>query len=176
MKKSKVIFYAGLSAVVFVSFLVLCSRVVPAAGQILDKIISSKNTEFIDPEPEPESEPPKIAEENEFDDNREYEKEVSNEMISIPGFDDLFLTEKYPKVKLVNPQDNAVYLVYNIKNGDNVVFQTDAIKPGNMVEADLCSKLDAGTYTLTFNISAYDYETQTPCNGTTQAVKVTIQK
>lgn len=169
-KKSKIIFYIILGIIVFILLSRLYSCVVPAAGGILDKIKNNKNTEVTVPEPL------KIAEDNAFDGNRGYEKEVSSETIAIPGFDNLSLTEKYPKVKLINPQENTVYLIYNIYNGDDVVFQTDAIKPGNMVEADLYSKLNAGTYTLTFNISTYDYETQVPCNGTTQAVKVTIQK
>ena len=117
-----------------------------------------------------------IEDKNSYNGERDYEKEASVDTISIPGYNNIILTEKYPKVKLVNDETNSVYLKYTIYNEESVIYETKAILPGNMVEANLYDLLDAGIYELVFQIETFDVKTEAPCNGTVQTVKTTIQK
>ena len=48
------------------------------------------------------------------------------------------------------------------------------IKPGNMVEANMYELLDEGKNDVTISINTYDVETETACNGATQAVTITV--
>ena len=100
-----------------------------------------------------------------------------DETITIPGYSVLYVDESSKTVRLVNPEENTVYLQYSILKDEDTIYSTKGIKPGNMVEADLYSALkDYGTgeYALSFVISSYDVNTQESCNGATQTVYITV--
>jgi hypothetical protein len=61
-------------------------------------------------------------------------------------------------------------------NGDEILYETKAIEPNKMVSLNIKDLLDVGEYNLSFVISTYDVETQTPCNGATQEVTVTVRE
>ena len=103
---------------------------------------------------------------------------IMDETITIPGYSVLYVDESSKTVRLVNPEENTVYLQYSILKDEDTIYSTKGIKPGNMVEADLYSALkDYGTgeYTLSFIISSYDVDTQETCNGATQTVYITVK-
>lgn len=116
-----------------------------------------------------------IAEDNEWDgtmsDNR---PKASSESIIIPGYSDLYVSNEAKTIKLVNDVENTVYLQYNIYEGDSLVYESQAIKPGNMLEADLYSLFTQGEHELRLQINTFDVDTQQTCNGATQSVKITV--
>ena len=102
---------------------------------------------------------------------------IMDETITIPGYSVLYVDESSKTVRLVNQEENTVYLQYSILKDEDTIYSTKGIKPGNMVEADLYSALkDYGTgeYALSFVISSYDVNTQEACNGATQTVYITV--
>jgi hypothetical protein len=101
-------------------------------------------------------------------------REAVIETISIPGFYDMTITEQNPELNLTNPEGNTVYLVYRISNGDDVIYESQAIPPGKMLTPDIRELLSPGSYSLTFDVMTYDTETQAECNGTSQTVNVTV--
>lgn len=102
---------------------------------------------------------------------------VMTETITIPGYAELGVSADMPAVRLVNPDNNTVNMVYTIYYGDEVIYKTDgAIPAGKFLEADLYTLFGGipGTYEVTFAISTYDADTNLPCNGASQIVKIVI--
>ena len=95
--------------------------------------------------------------------------------ISIPGYSDFTVTEKRPALVVSNPEDNTVYLQYTIKEGDETLYESDALQPGTVDDVDLKSKLSVGEHTITIQINTYDTETEEACNGANQDVNVTVE-
>ena len=105
------------------------------------------------------------------------DQNAMDETITIPGYSALYVDENSKTVRLVNPEENTVYLQYSILKDEDTIYSTKGIKPGNMVEADLYSALKnygSGEYDLSFVISSYDVDTQESCNGATQTVHITV--
>lgn len=98
------------------------------------------------------------------------------ETIEIPGYSDLGVSKDSPFIRLGNPEANTVYLQYQIVKNGEVIYETKAIKPGNMVEANMYDVLDTGENEVTININTYDVETETACNGATQTVTITVHE
>ncbi|MCI5500651.1 MAG: hypothetical protein MR409_01840 [Lachnospiraceae bacterium] len=165
-EKKKNIFYIIVAIIIFLLLLKISSCVIPTLGQWKESNDGNNN---------PEKPTLTIEDGNIYDGERGYKKEASEENVLIPGYGNLIFTSKYPKVKLINDETNTVYLKYTIYNGNDIVYETNAIKPGNMVEANLYEKLDPGSYELTFLINTFDVETQEPGTSTTQTISVTVQ-
>ena len=103
------------------------------------------------------------------------ETQASSEMTEIPGYADLYVTKEKPKLQLINPTNNTVYFVYTISVGGKEIYKSDAIAPGKVIEWNAAENLSKGEHQATFQISTYDVETQTGCNGATQDVKITVK-
>lgn len=98
------------------------------------------------------------------------------ETIKIPGYANLKLTADKPNINLENPENNTVYITYEITDEDgNNIVTTDAITEGQMLPVDIYSKLSKGEHTLNFLIKTYDKDTKAQCNGATQLVTVTVE-
>lgn len=99
------------------------------------------------------------------------------EMIAIPGYYKVTLTSEVTGIRLLNPNNN-VYLRYVITNKDTgeQLFDSDYIDLNSEVVWEAWDQLDAGTYTVTMNISSADPNTWEPCNGATQDTTLVIQK
>lgn len=78
----------------------------------------------------------------------------------LQGFGLLEINESNRFLNLINPKGNKVYLSYKVLNGDNVLFTTELIEPGKMIQFDVYSCLHAGEYTLTYSIDVYDISTK----------------
>lgn len=121
-----------------------------------------------------------IEEGNDWDGNMPENGEKNDtkavqESITIPGYADLYVSEESPNIQLINPSDNSVYLIYTIKEGDNVIYETKAIENGKMVNVNMFKLLSKGKHELSFIITTYDIKTQAPCNGATQTVSLTVK-
>ena len=77
----------------------------------------------------------------------------------LQGFGQLTIDINNPYVNLINPEGNDVYLTFDVLYGDNVLFQTELIEPGKMIQFDVYRSLDAGEHTLTYSIDVYDKTT-----------------
>lgn len=100
---------------------------------------------------------------------------ISCDSMIIPGYQNLLVSRDKPCVKLNNPEGNTVYLEYILTEDDEVIYTTNAIKPGCMVEANLKQKLDKGMHEIIFTINTYDIKTNKPCNGGVQVVNVKVE-
>lgn len=117
-----------------------------------------------------------IANGQEWDGNLPHNGEQStanSESIEVPGYSEMHLDAEHKEIQLINPEGNTVYFVYTIKNdAGNVVYESKAIEPNKMVSVNLYDLLKTGEHKLSFDISTYDIETKSPCNGASQAVLV----
>lgn len=77
----------------------------------------------------------------------------------LQGFGQLEINETNRNINLINPKGNKVYLSYKVLNGDNVLFETELIEPGKMIQFDIYSCLNAGEHTITYSIDVYDIST-----------------
>ena len=103
------------------------------------------------------------------------EEKVEQESIAIPGYVNVQISDTKPEVSLSNPKGNTVYMKYTLKEGNKVIYTTKAFAPGKMVKVNLKKLLSVGEHTITFIIETYDIETQAPCNGAVQEVKVIVK-
>lgn len=117
-----------------------------------------------------------IANGQEWDGNLPQNGEQStanSESIEVPGYAEMHLSAEQKEIQLINPESNTVYFVYTIKDDTgNVVYESKAIEPNKMVSVNLYDLLKTGEHKLSFDISTYDIETKSPCNGASQAVLV----
>lgn len=121
--------------------------------------------------------PLQIADANDITDHNETNNATSqaSAYTEFPGYVHLHLTEEQPYVYLTNPKGNTVYMVYTIYNGEEIIYETDAIEPGKEIETNLREILEPGNYILKFVQSTYDITTQATCNGTNQEVDIIIE-
>lgn len=83
-----------------------------------------------------------------------------NDYFIIPGEGVKEINEKNHCLNLINPNDNDVYLKYDIYLNDKLIKQTDLISPGMMERFDVYDSFDKGEYLLEYFISTYDLETK----------------
>lgn len=102
-------------------------------------------------------------------------KKSKQENISIPGYFDKVLQSEEDTLKLLNPDENDVYFVYTVSEGDNVIFESKAIAPGNMAEVSLYNQLSKGEHQLKIDIGCHDMKTNAVCNGASSEIKVTVK-
>lgn len=95
--------------------------------------------------------------------------------IEIPGYANLFITTSKPEVQLINPSVNDVYFIYKIYKNEELITETKAIEPGKALNVDIGTELGVGEHQVVFDISCFDIETKTPCNGAVQTVKITVK-
>ena len=101
--------------------------------------------------------------------------DMMTESIEIPGYSLLWVSKEEPEIILVNPTNNTVYFKYQIVYKDEVILETDYLKPNSQIKADLYEKMNTpGTYDIKFIINTFDVETLAPCNGAVQDVSLKV--
>ena len=88
-----------------------------------------------------------------FDLNHHDEEESYTELM---GFGCLEISENYPFVYLINPDDNEVYLSFDVYEDEDLLYSSDLIEPGMMEELDIFDRLNAGKHILIYSITSYD--------------------
>lgn len=103
--------------------------------------------------------------------------QMMSETIMIPSYYKITLTSDMTGIRLLNPNNN-VYLRYIISDKDTgeQLFDSDYIDLNSEVVWEAWDQLDAGTYTVTMDISSADPTTWEPCNGATQDTTLVIVK
>lgn len=109
----------------------------------------------------------------EITEDEKVDKEFYQENIAVPGYYDITVTKDSPNLRLLNPKENQVYFVYDIKIDNNSLYTTKAIAPGMMAEINIYDLLPAGKTTVTLDITTYDINTQVSCNGAIQSIIIT---
>lgn len=95
--------------------------------------------------------------------------------IEIPCYANIFF-KKGEKLNLINPKGNDVYFVYTIYDENKKeIYKSKAIKPDNILPVTV-DFLDVGEHNLVFAISTFDIKTESPCNGATLDVKLTVKE
>ena len=109
-----------------------------------------------------------------IDDGKATAEAAETKYIEIPGYTTVYVAPE-SKIDLVNPDGNGVYFKYTISEGDDILYNTDYIKPGEKVEWDASKDvIGAGEHNLVFAISTISIETQEECNGATFAVTARV--
>lgn len=100
---------------------------------------------------------------------------AKEEYVEIPGYQNLEVSKEQPFIQLKNLEDNSVYLQYNIMKGDETIYQSILVEPGNKCDKwNAYESLGKGIHKVKFFIKTFDVETQAECNSTTQKVKITV--
>ncbi|MDO4940921.1 MAG: hypothetical protein Q4E33_04435 [Erysipelotrichaceae bacterium] len=99
-----------------------------------------------------------------------------DEYTELVGYGQVSISKDYPYLYLQNPQDNEVYLSFDVTYNDEVLYSSDLIEPGKMEKFDIYSCLDAGKHTLIYSISSYDLDTkETYWSGIKQEQEILIK-
>lgn len=110
----------------------------------------------------------------------------------IPVYKHLSVSRTSPVVRFGNPDTNNVYFKYKVyvkpDNYDSGMGESDAtdsetvlfddesvIKPGRAFEVNLYEKLEPGDYNIIIEVSTYDMETETQCNGAVQEAVLSVK-
>ena len=98
---------------------------------------------------------------------------ISDATTDIPLYVSFDLTKSESKINLSNPEGNTVDFVYEVYNGEKLLFSTDKIAPGNQKTVDIGGYLETGEHDLLFKIRCFLNGTEV--NGTEEPVKVVLQ-
>lgn len=83
-------------------------------------------------------------------------RHTESEYFELQGFGTLDINKNNPYINLINPQDNDIYLSFEVTYEDKVLYSTKLIEPGLMEQFDIFNCLDAGEHTLIYLIDVYD--------------------
>lgn len=93
------------------------------------------------------------------------------------GFGKITVDVDYPNVYLTNPEQNTVYMQFDVYEGGDLLYESGLIEPGKMENLDVYTMLNSGDHTLTYSITTYDVETRELCmEGVRQEQEITIVK
>lgn len=106
---------------------------------------------------------------------------ASQEEIEFVGYDKLTVSKKDQIVELINPYGNTVYFKYIVSSDNEILYETKLIPPGKSVKWNAYSTLinqgfssADGEKRVTFQVSTYDINTQSPCNPANIKTTITV--
>lgn len=100
----------------------------------------------------------------------------NDEYFELTGYGQLDIDESYPYLNLINSKNNAVYLSYEVRNNDNVLYNTKLIEPGKMEQFNIYKCLDAGEHTINYSIDVYDLDKHILWSGINLEQNISIKK
>lgn len=160
----------------FIHLLILLLLLLIVAGAVFGSMLLAKNTPNTDAASA--SSEITIANGTPFDGNIDNgqvtPEETEMKYIEIPGYSQIYVSEG-STVDLVNPESNHVYFKYTISEGEQTLYETDYIKPGEKIVWDAYNYLsEPGEYDLIFAVSTVSVDDGSACNGATFAVAATV--
>lgn len=160
----------------FIHLLFLFLLLLIVAGAIFGSMLLAKNT----PNTDAASASSKITIANgtpfdgNIDNGQATPEETEMKYIEIPGYSHIYVSDD-STVDLVNPESNHVYFKYTITKGEQTLYETDYIKPGEKIVWDAYNYLsEPGEYDLIFAVSTVSVDDGSACNGATFAVAATV--
>lgn len=99
----------------------------------------------------------------------------NDDTFEIVGYGQLEINKDNPNINLINSSENNVYLSFDVLYGDEILYKTGLISPGQMEQCNVYNKLDAGQYTLTYSINVYDTNENVLWSGIQQEQKILIK-
>ena len=93
------------------------------------------------------------------------------------GFGCLNIDEDYPYIYLINPDDNQVYLSFDVYKDEDLLYSSNLVQPGMMEEFNIYDCLNAGKHTLIYSIASYDMDNKAVLwSGIKQKQDISITK
>ena len=94
----------------------------------------------------------------------------------IVGFGNIDISRSYPNIFLINPEDNPVFLQFDVYYQDVLLYSSDKIAPGSQDSVNVYNKLKPGNYILSYYITSYDLESEAiMMSGLLQNQEITIR-
>lgn len=102
---------------------------------------------------------------------------IDEQYFELVGFGQLEINKDNPCINLINPENNSVYLSFNVINNSDSLYSTKLIEPGKMEQFNMYSCLDAGEHTISYLINVYDLKDMKPLwTGIEQEQKLIVKK
>lgn len=109
-----------------------------------------------------------------IDNGQATSEDAEMKYIEIPGYSHIYVSDG-STVDLVNPESNHVYFKYTITEGEQTLYETDYIKPGEKIAWNAYDYIsEPGEYDLIFAVSTVSVDDGSACNGATFAVAATV--
>lgn len=107
--------------------------------------------------------------------NQTTQNTEEEEYIEITVYPEMVVNADIPNIPLYNSENNTVYFVFSVYEGDTLLHQTGLIPPGYRVQWNAKEVLEVGEHDITMVIECYDVETQEPCDGATTHCIVVVE-
>lgn len=104
------------------------------------------------------------------------EKEIPT--ITFAGYGKYVVSQENPNVEMKNPAGNFVDMVFTLsdKESGELIARTGKVKAGDFVYVNVMDfYLEAGTYEVCINISAYDSKSGAQMNGMNQEMEIIVK-
>ncbi len=119
----------------------------------------------------------KEVSENQSEINLDIDHHKEEGYTEVMGFGCLDIDKDYPFIYLINPEDNEVYLSFDVYKDEDMLYSSDLIEPGMMEEFNIYECLNAGKHTLTYLIASYDMKNKALLwSGIKQKQEISITK
>ncbi|MBQ1567855.1 MAG: hypothetical protein IIZ80_08215 [Erysipelotrichaceae bacterium] len=119
----------------------------------------------------------KEVSENQSEINLDIDHHKEEGYTEVMGFGCLDIDKDYPFIYLINPEDNEVYLSFDVYKDEDMLYSSDLIEPGMMEEFNIYECLNAGKHTLTYSIASYDMKNKALLwSGIKQKQEISITK
>lgn len=99
----------------------------------------------------------------------------SGESMDIPGYGDIILEPDGEGILLYNPKENPCGLMFCILSGENVVYESEVVNPGQEIWADIYNRFEAGVYEIEIITFGVTKEGET-LNSVSQTIKLEIME
>lgn len=107
--------------------------------------------------------------------NQTTQNTVEEEFIEISVYPQMVVNNDIQTIPLYNGENNTVYFVFNIYEGDTLLHQTGLIPPGYRVQWNAYEALESGEHDITMVIECYDVDTQAACDGATTHCSIIVE-
>ena len=119
----------------------------------------------------------KEVSENQSEINLDIDHHKEEGYTEVMGFGCLDIDKDCPFIYLINPEDNEVYLSFDVYKDEDMLYSSDLIEPGMMEEFNIYECLNAGKHTLTYSIASYDMKNKALLwSGIKQKQEISITK
>ena len=104
--------------------------------------------------------------------------EAVNSNIEIPGYESVEFKAGKEKQssRFYNPEGNSCFFRMSLINGDEILWQSDYIEPGEKIsKLKLNHALDAGEYAAKLKYECFTLNDKTPLNGAEIELKIDVR-
>lgn len=104
-------------------------------------------------------------------------EQAETEYTNFIGYGELLIDSENPNVYLQNPEDNTVFMQFDVKYKDEIIYTSDLIAPGKQDIVNVFDICEAGKHKLNYIITTYDVNTKELCMaGINQEQEINVVK